>query len=158
MALPCNVFTFGLASISTCLHDYLHYADYIDTSVLSSTSFTYNYVFLFESFELSECDRTLVPLCFLSQALSIQIICILLKLSNVFSASLSAEDTETNINSFSMPNHFHLKPGEVGTTTRQSRRAWDVAQPPICCMMATCSSDVNSQGHLYNNAVPPLYL
>ena len=29
MALPCNVFTFGLASNSTCLHDYLHYVDYI---------------------------------------------------------------------------------------------------------------------------------
>ena len=29
MALPCNVFTFGLASISTCLHDYLRYVDYI---------------------------------------------------------------------------------------------------------------------------------
>ena len=28
MALPCNVFTFGLASISTYLHDYLHYVDY----------------------------------------------------------------------------------------------------------------------------------
>jgi len=42
------VFTFGLASISTCLHDYLHYVDYIYTytSVLSSTAFTYSYVFL----------------------------------------------------------------------------------------------------------------
>ena len=29
MALPCYVFKFGLASISTCLHDYLHYVDYI---------------------------------------------------------------------------------------------------------------------------------
>ena len=29
MALPCNVFTFDLASISICLHDYLHYVDYI---------------------------------------------------------------------------------------------------------------------------------
>ena len=53
-------------------------------------------------FELSECDRTLTSLCFLSQIPSLQIICILLKLSNVFSASLSAEDTETNINPFSM--------------------------------------------------------
>ena len=95
----CYVFTFGLASISTCLHDYLHYVDYIYTSVLSSTSFTYSYVFIVESFELSECDRTLTSLCFLSQTLSLQIICILLKLSNVFSASLSAEDTETTIKS-----------------------------------------------------------
>ena len=51
MALPCYVFTFGLASISTCLHDYLHYVDliiswYIPFSVLSSTAFTYSYVFL----------------------------------------------------------------------------------------------------------------
>src|SRR3954462_11235868 len=53
----------------------------------------------FESFELSECDRTPIYLCFLSQTLSVQIICILLKLSNVFSASLSDEDTETNIKS-----------------------------------------------------------
>ena len=85
----CYVFTFGLASISTCLHDYLHYVDYIYiyTSVLSSTAFTYSYVFIVESFELSECDRTLISLCFLSQTLSIQIICILLKLSNVFSVS-----------------------------------------------------------------------
>ena len=66
---------------------------------MSSTAFTYSYVFSFESFELSECDRTLTSLCFLSQTLSLQIICILLKLSNVFSASLSAEDTETNIKS-----------------------------------------------------------
>ena len=76
---------------SQCLHTYV--------SVLSSTTFTYSYVFSFESFGLSECDRTLTSLCFLSQTLSLQIICILLKLLNVFSASLSAEDTETNINS-----------------------------------------------------------
>ena len=67
--------------------------------VLSSTAFTYSYVFSFESFELSECDRTLTSSMLLPQILSIQIICILLKPSNVFSASLSAEDTETNIES-----------------------------------------------------------
>ena len=44
---------------------------------------------------------------------------------NVFSASLLAKDTETNINLFSMLNPFCLKPREVGTTTRQSRRAWE---------------------------------
>ena len=93
--------------------------------VLSSTTFTYSYVFMFEYFDISECDRTLTPSMLLPQILSIQIICILLKLSNVFSASLSAEDTETNINLFSMLNTFYLKPGEVGTTTRQSRRAWE---------------------------------
>ena len=71
----------------------------IYTSVLSSTAFTYSYVFLVKSFELSECDRTLISLCFLSQTLSLQVICILLKLSNVFSASLSAEDIETTIKS-----------------------------------------------------------
>ena len=65
----CIVFTFGLSSIPTCLHDYLHYVDlivfwYIHSSVLSSTTFTYSYVFSFESFELSECDRTLTSLCF----------------------------------------------------------------------------------------------
>ena len=30
----CYVFTFGLASISTYLHDYLHYVDYIDIYIL----------------------------------------------------------------------------------------------------------------------------
>ena len=40
---------------------------YTHSSVLSSTAFTYSYVFSFESFELSECDRTLTSLCFLSQ-------------------------------------------------------------------------------------------
>ena len=34
MALPCYVFTFGLASISTCLHDYLHYVDYTYIHIL----------------------------------------------------------------------------------------------------------------------------
>ena len=90
--------------ISTYLHDLLHYVDliafsYRNTSILSSTAFTYSYVFDCESFELSECDRTLISLCFLSQTLSVQIICILLKLSNVFSAFLSAEGTEINIKS-----------------------------------------------------------
>ena len=65
--------------------------------ILSSTAFTYSYVFIVESFELSECARTLISLCLLSQTLFVQIICILLKLSNVFSASLSPEDTKTNI-------------------------------------------------------------
>ena len=88
--------------LSTYIHDLLHYVEliafsYIYTSILSSTTFTYSYVFIVESFELSECDRTLISLCLLSQTLSVQIICILLKLSNVFSASLSAEDTEINI-------------------------------------------------------------
>ena len=49
--------------------------------VLSSRAFTYSYVFLFESFELSECDRTPTSSMLLPQILSIQIICILLKLS-----------------------------------------------------------------------------
>ena len=100
--------TFAMSShlvclqLSTYLHDLLHYVEliafsYIYTSILSSTTFTYSYVFLVESFELSECDRTLISLCFLSQILSLQVICILLKLSNVFTASLSAEDIETTI-------------------------------------------------------------
>ena len=98
MALYCNDFAFGLSSVSIYLRDFQRYDDliaYIYTSVLSSTAFTYSYVLTVESFELSECDRTLISLCLLSQTLSVQIICILLKLSNVFSASLSAEDTET---------------------------------------------------------------
>ena len=70
---------------SQCWFGLIRIYSYI--SVLSSTTFTYSYVFSFESFELSECDQILTSLCFLSQTLSVQIICILLKLSNVFSAS-----------------------------------------------------------------------
>ena len=93
--------------------------------VLSSTAYTYSYVFSFESFELSECDRTLISLCLLSQTLSVQIICILLKLSNVFSASLSAEDTETNIKSYLNDSSLLSISGEVGTTLWHAWRAWE---------------------------------
>jgi len=87
------VFNFNLSSWLSSLCWFVCILIYTYISVLCSTAFTYSYVFSFESFELSECDRTLTSLCFLPQTLSIQIICILLKLSNVFSASLSAEDT-----------------------------------------------------------------
>ena len=73
----CKIFT-----VSVVFHHWLYIYEF-----MSSTTFTYSYVFTIESFELSECDRTLISLCFLSQTLSVQIICILLKLSNVFSAS-----------------------------------------------------------------------
>ena len=163
MRCICYVFTFGLSSISTCLHDYLHYVDlivfwYIHTSVLSSTTFTYSYVFLVESFELSECDWTLISLCFLSQTLSVQIICILMKLSNIFSASLSAEDTETNIKSVFNANSFTWNPEKWEWPPDNPGVRGNVEQPPICCMMATCPSDVNRQGHLCNNTVPSLSL
>ena len=78
---------------SQCLFGLILVYTYI--SVLSSTAYTYIYVFSFESFGLSECDRTLTSSMLLPQILSIQIICILLKLSNVF--SLSAEDIETKV-------------------------------------------------------------
>ena len=81
------VFIFNLSSWLSSLCWFGCILIYTYISVLSSTTFTYSYVFSFESFELSECDRTLTSLCFLSQTLSVQIICILLKLSNVFSAS-----------------------------------------------------------------------
>ena len=98
---------------------------YTYIGVLSSTTFTYSYDFMFESFDLSECDRTLTTSVLIPQILSIQIICILLKLSIVFSESLSAEDTETKIESVLMLYPYCLKPGEAGSTTRQSRRAWE---------------------------------
>ena len=65
----CIVFAFGLSSTLIWCHVYLHSVDlvsywYIYICVLSSIAFTYSYVFLFESFDLSECDRTLPPLCF----------------------------------------------------------------------------------------------
>ena len=58
------VFNFNLSSwlSSLCWFDCILIYTYI--SVLSSTAFTYSYVFSFESFELSECDRTLTSLCF----------------------------------------------------------------------------------------------
>ena len=126
----------------------------IYTSVLSSTAFTYSYVFLVESFELSECDRTLISLCFLSQTLSVQIICILLKLSNVFSASLSAEDTETNIKSVTWFILIDWNPEKPEWPSDKPGGRGNVGQLWVCCMLATCPSDVNRQGHLRNCAVP----
>ena len=93
----CKVFAFGLSS---CLSSQCWFGlIYTYNCVLSSTAFTYSYVFLLESFDLSECDRTPTSSMLPSQILSIQIICILLKLSNVFSVSLSVEDTATKIES-----------------------------------------------------------
>src|SRR4051812_39790601 len=88
---------------------------------MSSTSFTYSYVFMLESFDLSECDWTPTSSMLLPQILSIQIICILLKLSNVFSASLSVEDTETKVKS--VLNDISLLPG-----TRRSRNDHPIVQ------------------------------
>ena len=65
----CKVSAFDLSSTLIWLHVYLHNVDlvlfwYIHIFV-SSTTFTYGYVCMFESFDLSECDRTLTPfLCF----------------------------------------------------------------------------------------------
>ena len=39
--------------------------------------------------------------------------------------SLSVEDKETKVEYVLMPYPHCLKPGEVGTTTQQSRRAWE---------------------------------
>ena len=39
-----------------------------------------------------------------------------------------------------------MKPGEVGTTTRQCRHARDVEQTPKFRILATCSLDANHQG------------
>ena len=39
-----------------------------------------------------------------------------------------------------------MKSGEVGTTARQSRCAWDVEQTPKFRILATCSLDANHQG------------
>ena len=150
------VFSFNLSSWLFALWWFDRFLIY--TSVLSSTAFTYSYVFKIGSFELSECDRTLISLCFLSQTLSVQIICILLKLSNVFSASLSAEDTETNIKSIFNANSFTWNPEKWGRPPDNPSVRGNVEQPPICCMMATCPSDVNHQGHLCNNTVPSLSL
>ena len=151
--------------ISTYLHDLLRYVDliafsyiYIYTSILSSTAFTCSYVFLVESFELSECDRTLISLCLLSQTLSIQIICILLKLSNVFYASLSAEDTETNIKSFLMIHLYCWNPEKPEQLSDIPGGRGNVGQLWVCCMLATCPSDVNRQGHQRNCVVPHTYL
>ena len=63
----CKVFAFGLSSTLIWLHDLSSQCwvglilIYIWLRVLSSTAFTYSYVFLFESFDLSECDRTQTP-------------------------------------------------------------------------------------------------
>ena len=56
----CKVFALGLSSYRTYIYRER------ESCVLSSTAFTYSYVFIFESFGLSECDRTLTSLCFLT--------------------------------------------------------------------------------------------
>ena len=69
----------------------------IYTSVLSSTTFTYSYVFTLESFDLSECDRTLTCSMLLPQLYLSKSYAFYWNLSIVFSESLSAEDNLTNI-------------------------------------------------------------
>ena len=132
MALPCNVFTFGLASISTYLHDYLHYVDYIDiySSVLSSTAFTYSYVFLVESFELSECDRTLNSLCSLSQNSISPSHMHSIETVECLHCVLVSRRYKDNHKVRFQCSFLHIKSGEAGTTARQFRRAWDVEQTP----------------------------
>ena len=58
------VFNINMTSClsSLCWFGFILIYTYI--SVLSSTAFTYSYVFSFESFELSECDWTLISLCY----------------------------------------------------------------------------------------------
>ena len=79
----------------------------------------------------------------------------MLEPSNIFSASLSAEDTETNFKSIFnaqsfMPETWRSRndhpdsPGMRGI----------VGQLPMCYRSATCPSDVNRQGHLRNCVVP----
>ena len=53
------VFNFNMSSCSSSLYWFGLIWIYSYISVLSSTIFTYSYVFSFESFDLSECDRTL---------------------------------------------------------------------------------------------------
>ena len=152
MALLLNIFAFDLTSKFQLI--FMIYF----TSILSSTSFTYSYVFIVESFELSECDRTLISLCLLSQTLSVQIICILLKLSNVFSASLSAEDTETNIKSVKWFIIIDWNPKKPEWPSDKLGGRGNVGQLWVCCMLATCPTDVNRQGHLCNCAMPHTFL
>ena len=143
--------------------------------VLSSTAFTYSYVFLLESFFLSEYDRTLSSSMLLPQILSIQIICILLKPSNVFSASLSAKDIETKI-------EFVLNAISLLPETRRSRNdhpivqacvgTWNNFQCVAClprvpqmwttrgtCVIALCCPfPYKYTSHRGQNPSPPLHL
>ena len=65
----CFIFNIDLSSLwfSPCWFSSTQIYSY--TWVLSSTTFTYSYVFLFESLELSACDRTRTSLCFLLKSI-----------------------------------------------------------------------------------------
>ena len=63
------VFNFNLYSWLSSLCWFGCILIYTYISVLPSTAFTYSYVFSFESFELSECDRTLTSLCSLIKSI-----------------------------------------------------------------------------------------
>ena len=127
--------------------------------VLSSTKFTYSYVFLFESFGLSECDRTLTSLCFylnsicpnhmhsiencrLSSLRPCQLKSIWQTFISVFNAISFLPESRR------IQNDHPDNPGVRG----------NMEQLPRCCMLATCPSDVNRQGHLHNCVVPSLSL
>ena len=131
----------------------------IYTSVLSSTAFTYSYVFKIGSFELSECDRTLTSLCFYLNSIrpnhmhSIET-CRLSSLSpcqqmTIWQTFISAFNVVSLLPEIQRIRNDHPdNPGVRGNVEKLS----------MSCMFAMCPLDVNSQGHLRNCTVLSLSL
>ena len=125
---------------------------------MSSTTCTYSYVFIVESFELSECDRTLTSLCFLSQ--------IYLSKSYAFywNCRMSSlhpcqqKRQRQTLSSIEMIYLYCLYPEKPAQLSDMPGGRGNVGQLWVCCMLATCPTDVNRQGHLRNCAVPHTYL
>ena len=154
----CYVFTFCLSSLSTCLHDYLHYVGLI--------VFLYIYILVF---------------CPLQHSLIAMSSCWIFWTKWMWSdPNLSMLSISNSI----CPNHMHsIETVEclLCVLVRRYRDknwiwfkcciliAWKPEKPerpldnpgvrgnmeqlPMCCMHATCPSDVNRQGHLCNYAV-----
>ena len=99
----CKVFSFGLSSTLIWLHVYFPNVELV--------SYWYTHIFVFcplqhsliamssclHFLDLSECDRTLTLSVLIPQILSVSSNAFCWHMSNVFTVSLSAKDTETRI-------------------------------------------------------------
>ena len=154
----CYVFTFGLASISTCLHDYLHYVDYIYILVfcpLQHSLIAMSSCWIFWT-KWMWSDPNLSTLS-ISNSTSPNHMHSIETVECLHCVLVSWRYRDNHKVRFKCP-FTHIKSREAGTTARQSRRAWDVEQTPNFRKLATRSSDANRQGHLCNSTVPPLCL
>ena len=125
MVLPCYVFTFGLASISTCLHDYLHYVDYIyilvfcplQHSLIAMSScwiFWTKWMWSDPNLSMLSISNSICPNHMHSIETMKCLLCILVSRRHRDKHQFLLNDSS-----------LLLKSGEAGTTIRQTWRAWE---------------------------------